>query len=116
MELAERRDTGRKFALKFPSPAAHQPGTVARDQLTIEVDIMMHRLDHPNVCKVLGVHWSVPYPVSGGGGATRDQIMVVLPLAERGMLFSYLQHSGRFPEVTISIPSKPFVYLYDFFM
>jgi serine/threonine protein kinase len=58
---------------------------------------MQHRLDHPNVIKVQEVHWHVQYPLPNARG-TRDQIMVVLPLAERGMLFSYLAHSGRFPE------------------
>ena len=59
----------------------------------------MRRLDHPHVLKLKDVNWSAQYPKKRGG--FREDIMLVLQLADGGELFSYLMHTGKFPE-TIS--------------
>ena len=53
----------------------------------------MTKLDHPNVLKLVDVNWPAQYPTSKGD--IREDIMLVLQLAEGGEVFSYLMHTGR---------------------
>lgn len=56
----------------------------------------MTKLDHPNVLKMVEVHWDIDFPVS----ATRSKkvIMTVLELAPGGEIFDFLSYTGCFEE------------------
>ena len=92
VKLGTDMETGDQYALKFLRWQKHARGGKNYRNLQREVEIMT-KLDHPNVLKLVDVNWSAQYPTSKGD--IREDIMLVLQLAEGGEVFSYLMHTGR---------------------
>lgn len=76
--------TGAAVALKLIDRARLASRPTAAEHVEREVEAMQRLDGHPNVARLLDVHWDVPYPSSDGSRVKREVVLLVIELAAGG--------------------------------